>query len=125
MKRKEIAIIALIGAYFVGSEVYYARSIQPEGVRTAADHLARFGPPLSVIRFECAEQTFFRVSGKPPRWWVMAVPSSVAAYIYDDKGSLVDWCPAPGDQPSFDKRWPRINPENVTLEEFANHFRAR
>lgn len=124
MKRREVAILVLIGIYFVGSEVFYARSIQPEGVLTAADHLERFGQPLRVTQFERDEETFFRVDGWPPPWWVMALPSSTAAYVFDEKGSLVDWWPDPGDHPSFDSRWPIIKPRKIPPAEFVERFGA-
>ncbi len=44
------------------------------------------------------------------------VPSSPAAYVFDQAGQMVEWCPDSGDDEGFQKKWP-LPQEESSFEE--------
>ena len=107
---------------WVGSEVYYASSIRPHGVRTLADHYRRFGEPRRIFRLQRDGTNYYELSGRTGGFPVLAFPSSPPAYVYDEAGTLVDWCPDPGDRPAYRRSWPRTGSEAVDLLVFRQKY---
>lgn len=94
---------------WIGSEVLYAVHIRPTGVHTVADHVRRFGEPQFVYEVVRDGRTYYEFTGfSPAAPPLLAVPSSAAAYIYDQKGQFTDWCSDPGDSPAYRQAWPRV-----------------
>ena len=99
------ALILLPIAYLVWSEVYYARSISPDGISTARDFFDRFGEPRWVRMVQRDGQSYYEFAGRLPSGFVLATPSAPAAYVFDDQGRFTTWCRDPGDIPSFRQTW--------------------
>ena len=116
------AVIGLLAACWIGSEVYYAKSISPSGVRTVADHFHHFGEPRRIIQFQHDGRTYYELSGDTHKIPALALPSSPPAYIYDDSGKFVAWCSDPGDQPAFRELWPTTNAQLVDSATFRKKY---
>ena len=118
-------LIVLPIAYWVGSEVYYARSIRPTGVRDVAGYFQRFGEPRSVRLVERDGQSYYEFTGRGP-WPSMLVlvvlPSSLPAYVFDEQGKFVEWSSDPGDQPSYRSRWPLAGADGVDVTVVKEKF---
>ena len=56
-------LVLLPIAYLVGSEIYYAASIRPDGVQTVADHFRRFGEPRRITQLQRDGGTYYELSG--------------------------------------------------------------
>lgn len=100
-----IPFFSVLLAYWIGSEVYYARSIRPVGISTVSDYLARFDRPRNVYYVEHEGRNYFVLESKLHPAYVMAFPSSPPAYVFDEEGRFVDWCSDPGNRPSQWDRW--------------------
>jgi hypothetical protein len=98
---------------WVGSEVYYASRIRPHGVRTLAEHYRRFGEPHRISRLHRDGTNYYELSGRASGFPMIAFPSSPPAYVYDESGTLVDWCPDPGDRAAYRERWSRAGSQPV------------
>jgi len=98
---------------WLGSELYYASSIRPRGVRTLADHYRRFGEPRRISQVLRDGTNYYELSGRMSSFPLLAFPSAPPAYIYDEGGRLVDWCPDPGDRPAFRQHWLRASVQPV------------
>ncbi len=118
-----LTILLVMVSVVVISEIRYAASIQPNGVRTLAQHIQRFGNPRFVYRVAHQDSACFELQGFPdgarPSF---AFPSSAPAYNYDSKGELIDWCPNPGDIPKHREKWPRLSETPIDLQEFRKQF---
>jgi hypothetical protein len=101
-----VVVIVGLAAYWIGSEVHYARSILPTGITTARDYFARFGEPLFVQMVSHEGQSYYEFAGRLPSALSMATPSSPPAYVFDEQGRYVTWCRDPGDMPSHRQHWP-------------------
>ena len=112
-------------AYLIGSEVFYARSISPEGVRDVAGYFQRFGEPRSVRLVERDGQTHYEFSGRLPARLTLAMPSAPPAYVFDAQGRFVEWCPDPGDTPSYRSRYPLGVTGKVDAPEVRRRFGIR
>jgi hypothetical protein len=51
-----------------------------------------------------------------PAFYLMALPSEPAAYVFDNSGKYVDWCRDPDDMPSYWEKWPRGDGEMTSSE---------
>ena len=104
-------------AYLVGSELYYARSISPDGISTVSDFVDRFGEPRRVLRVQHEGQSYYEFTGRLPPVFVLALPSAPPAYVFDEQGQFKAWCRDPGDIPSYRQAWPlqSTNPVDIGL----------
>jgi hypothetical protein len=100
------AVIGLLGAYWLCSELYYCHRISPEGVATVQDYFDRFGEPRFVRLIQRDGQTYYEFNGHPPPAYVIAMPSGPPAYVFDLDGGFVTWCSDPGDKPGYRRSWP-------------------
>jgi len=118
-----LAVLLFLASVVTISELQYAASIQPTGVRTLADHIVRFGNPRFIFRVGPKEGTFFELRGFPggarP---LFAFPSSPPAYVYDADGRLIDWCADPGDHATHSTKWPRLSNTPIDIQTFRKQF---
>jgi hypothetical protein len=117
-----VAIIGGLAAYWIGSEIHYARSISPKGIATARDFYDRFGEPRLIQMVERDGKSFYEFTGQLPSSWSAAVPSSAPAYVFDEQGQFVAWCRDPGDAPSHRRSWPLQSTNQVQLEAVRQKF---
>jgi len=101
-----LAGVAVVVAYWIGSEIYYGRSISPRGISTASDFYKRFGEPLLVRMVNHDGKDYYEFIGKPPRAQILALPSSAPVYVFDEQGQFVTWCGDPGDNNVYRQQWP-------------------
>lgn len=117
------AVIGGLAACWIGSEIYYARSISPQGVTTVAQYVKRFGDPRSVHQIDRDGKTYFMLFGRGPSLLVFAVPSSPPTYVFDDDGAFVEWCPDRGETRSgYNQRWPLRETGRVDVGTFKRRF---
>ena len=116
-------IIAAVVAYWIGSEVYYSRSISPKAISTVAEYFHRFGEPRGVHQIQRENKTYYMLFGRGPSPLVFALPSSPPTYVFDDAGQLVEWCPDRGEtQSGFNHRWPLSETGRVDTGTFKQRF---
>jgi hypothetical protein len=101
-----VAVVGGLAAYWLSSEVHYARSISPAGISTVHDFFDRFGEPRRIRMVERDGQSYYEFTGHLPSAWVIALPSDPPAYVFDEQGRFSDWCSDPGDVPSHRRTWP-------------------
>ncbi len=117
------AILGMLVAYWIGSEIYYFRSISPNGVSTVADYFHRFGEPRMVHQIERDNRTYYMLSGWGPSALLFALPSSLPTYIFDDAGRFVEWCSDGGEAQSGDnERWPLSKTGRMNVGAFKRRF---
>jgi hypothetical protein len=124
-KRKRLAMIGLLLSpvlLLFGSEVYYASSIRPRGVQTVADHYRRFGEPRRILQLQRGGTNYYELSGRAPGLAVLATPSSPPAYVYDEAGRFIDWCPDPGDRRAYRERWPQAGSQPIEPAMFRKKY---
>ena len=109
------AVIGGLAAYWIGSEVHYARSISPAGISTVREFFDRFQQPRRIRMVERDGQSYYEFTGHLPSAWIIALPSSPPAYVFDEQGRLVSWCSDPGDAPSHRRTWPLRSTNDVEL----------
>ena len=117
-----VAIIGGLAAYWIGSEVHYARRISPKGVATVHDFFQRFGEPRRIRIVERDGKSYYEFSGQLPGSWSAAVPSSAPAYVFDEQGQFVAWCRDPGDAPSHRRAWPLQSTNQVEVGVIRQKF---
>lgn len=119
MTRREIfvtvAVIGGLAAYWVGSEIHYARSISPKGISTVREFFDRFGEPRRIRMVQRDGQSFYEFTGRLPSSWSAAVPSAPPAYVFDEQGRFTAWCRDPGDAPSYRRTWPLQSTNQVEI----------
>ena len=123
MDRRTKAGISLGGALagisliaWLLSEIRWASVNDPRGkFSTAAEYLNRGRLPGRVTRIDRKGQTGLIAHGPLDPW--LAVPSCPAAYVFDSRGTLVDWSRDSGDDPGFNRRWPSPEQQDATLDE--------
>ena len=113
-----LAGAALVFAYWLGSEIYYGRSISPQGIATANDYFKRFGEPCLVRTVKHDGKDYYEFMGQPTPSFLFAFPSSSPTYIFDEQGRFVTWCADPGDTHGYRQQWQltdtnRIEPKVV------------
>src|ERR1035438_9593511 len=95
MTRRKIFIsVAIIGGLvtcWIGSEVYYGRSISPRGISSAQDFFTRFGEPQHILMVERNGQSYYEFVGRLPSGMVLATPSARPVYFFDQQGRLAGW----------------------------------
>jgi hypothetical protein len=111
-----LATIALIAAYWIGSEIYYAHSISPRGISTAGDYLKRFGEPKSIRAVKHGGKDYYEFTGSLPPRFVIALPSSPPVYVFDEQGRFVTWCSDPGDAHGYYQQWPFDSTNRLELK---------
>jgi hypothetical protein len=116
-----LVIIILLG-YWVGSEIYHARSISPSGISTVADFFQRFGEPRFIRPVHREGNTYYELGGRAPSPSLFVFPSSAPAYIFDEQGRFVEWCSDPGDTPSYRQRWPLTDTNKIEPATFKEKF---
>jgi hypothetical protein len=117
-----MAIIGGLAAYWIGSEVSYARSISPKGIVTVRDFFDRFGEPQRIRMVEREGKVFYEFTGRLPSSWSAAVPSSAPAYVFDEQGQFVAWCRDPGDAPSHRRTWPLQSTNQIEIGVIKQKF---
>lgn len=111
-----IAVVAVLPAYWLGSEVNYARQISPQGITTAADFFKRFGEPKSVYTLMHDGKDYYEFRGllSPPKL-LGAMPSGPPAYVFDEQGRFVTWCSDTGDNNVYRQQWPLNSTNKLEL----------
>jgi hypothetical protein len=117
-----ITIIALLLGYWIGSEIYYGRSISPRGVSNVGEYFKRFGEPQLIGMLERDGRKYYEFYGRLPSAFILAFPSSPPAYVFDEQGRLVTWCRDPGDTPSFQQQWPLQNTNKIEIKVVRKKF---
>lgn len=117
------AVIGGLAAYWIGSEVHYARSISPHGITTVSQYIQRFGDPRFVHQIDRDGKTYFMLFVRAPSPLVFAVPSSPPTYVFDDTGTFIEWCPDRGEtQSGYNQRWPLTETGRVDVGTFKQRF---
>ncbi len=126
MSRREVLyVVVLLGGvlcYYIGSEVYYSKTMAPVGVRTLADYVGRFGTPERVFTVVRGGHRYYELVGRRPPAWCIAVPSGLPRYVFDDTGAFQEWCMDPGDSPDYHVRWPRESTNLVDVQLLIARF---
>ena len=60
------ALLGLVVGYPVASEIYYHRSISPQGISTVRDFFNRFGEPRRVHMVQRDGQSYYEFTGRLP-----------------------------------------------------------
>ena len=112
-----VAVIAV----WIGSEVNYARRINPKGnFNTLQEYLARHPDKTRIYKTEKNGNQYIIAHGKVDA--LLAFPSSPPAYVFDSSGKLIDWAKDPGDNSSFQDKWRSDKREVITREEIEKTF---
>jgi len=126
LRRDILGVAAIMGAlvaYWIGSEIYYSRSISPKGVSTVAEYVHQFGEPRAVHQIGRDGKTYYMIFGRGPSPLVFALPSSPPTYVFDDAGRFVEWCPDRGEtQSGYNQRWPLTESGRVDVGTFKQRF---
>lgn len=130
LKRSNLGVLGFLLfslAYLIVSEVHYASSIRPTGVRTVADHFRHFGSPHQITRLKLGSRIYYELSGVTLKqsslsYPLLALPSAPPAYVYDEEGNFVDWFSDPGDQPAYREHWPNSEAQPVELAAFQRKY---
>lgn len=109
-------------AYFIGSEVHYARRISPENISTLNDYFTRFGRPEHIFATERTGKSYYLVSGNGPALLLGALPSSPPGYIFNEEGRFVTWSRDPGDDPQFRQTWATESLKELEVEDVEGKF---
>jgi hypothetical protein len=117
-----VAVLAVLVAYPVWSEVHYARQIYPAGVAAVRDFYGRFGEPRRVEMLRRDGQVYYEFTGPLPSRWVLAVPSAPPVYVFDARGDFVTWCRDPGDMPSYRHDWPVDATNQIDMQSLKQKF---
>jgi hypothetical protein len=112
-------------SYVIGSEVWYAHNISPDGVSTVHEFFERFGEPQHVQMVQRDGVTCYEFTGRLPPRFVVAFPSAPPSYVFDEGGHFVTWCPDPGDIPSFRQDWPHQNGDEADIALIREKFGIR
>ncbi len=117
--RKMVSFLAwvLALAYPAGwilSEFRWSRVNDPTGkFENASEYLAQSRQPSRVTSFELKGKSYLIAYGPLDIW--LAVPSSPAAYVFDEQGHMVEWSADPGDDKAFQDKWPISEANEVTV----------
>ena len=123
--RQWLLVLALLGAvlgYPLWSEVHYAGQIVPNGIAAVPDFFRRFGEPRSVQKLRKDGQSYYELRGPLPSRWILAIPSSPPAYVFDETGRYVTWCRDPGDMPKYRVQWPLESTNYVDIKFLKQKF---
>ncbi len=77
----------------------------PPDVQTIDSFAKHFGQPERVERF--GSEHIVATLHVPLWHLILNLPSDMPQYVFNRSGGLVDWSPDPGDDPSFQERWPK------------------
>jgi hypothetical protein len=116
------AIVGTLAAYWIISEVHYARNISPKGVATVHDFFDRFGEPKRIRMVERDGKSYYEFTGQLPGAWSAAVPSAAPAYVFDEQGQFAGWCRDPGDAASYRRTWPFQSTNQVEVRTVRQKF---
>jgi hypothetical protein len=102
-------VFALLAAAWVRAEKRYDKLVRPsKGVNTIQEFL-RVRPNYERIRkFPVDGRTYFEIVGRLPTDRLVidfVLPSGPPAYVFDDRGLMVDWCGDIGENKAFERRW--------------------
>ncbi|MBX7259717.1 MAG: hypothetical protein K1Y02_25400 [Candidatus Hydrogenedentes bacterium] len=112
-----VAVIAV----WIGSEVNYARRINPKGkFGTLQEYLARHPDTTRIYKTEKNGNQYIIAHGKVDA--PLALPSSPPAYVFDSSGKLIDWAKDPGDNSNFQDKWRSDKREAITRKEIEKTF---
>jgi hypothetical protein len=101
-----LAVCVAFLAYGFASDSYYIGIKRPDGVLTAADYLRRFGEPRFIRIVERGDRIYYEFNGRINRpWWCLSLPSAAPAYVFDERGTFIDWCWDPGDKSEYRRLW--------------------
>ncbi len=118
-----IGFFLFLPSYWIASEIYYARSIDPKGIEQISDYFERFGDPKRVREIEKDGKKFYLLRGNLPKWYVVALPSSAPAYVFNEFGKFIEGWPDPGDQPGYFKKWPKtLKSNDLEIQELKSRF---
>jgi hypothetical protein len=99
-----VMLVMLLMAW-TGSEKYAAQAVRPPPSGTNLTGFLEARPQYGQIRrFVHNGKAYVQVIGKPTIS-ALSLPSGPPTYIFDEAGSLVDWCRDLGDNPSFANKW--------------------
>lgn len=77
--------------------------------------------PVSFDRFESGGRTFYVLRGSPQARF--RVPSGPPVYVFDEQGTLVDWCSDEGENAKIHERWNRFpNAVPMAIGELKQRF---
>jgi hypothetical protein len=105
MKRfRGLVILAvLIGGYFTTEYVSHGR-VNPTGrISTLDEYLAWRPSAQQFAKVDLNGRQHMIAYGPMSSWLLLS--SGPSAYVFDDKGRLVDWSSDIGDDPQFDEQW--------------------
>jgi hypothetical protein len=120
LSRKELIVCLLIfgvpGLAWIGSEVRWARIINPVGrFATASEYLAAGRLPSRVATLTTNDNKF--VIAYSPMDYRLAVPSGPAAYVFDESGRMITWSHDTGDDGRFQRAWPLRQQQKGSIED--------
>jgi hypothetical protein len=117
-----LALPALLGAYVVGSEIFYANSISPKGVSNIKDYFHHFGEPHRIRVVQRNGRDYYEFTGHRPSVWLAAFPSEPPAYIFAENGNLAAWCSDPGENTGYRRTWPLLRTNWVEATVIRKRF---
>jgi hypothetical protein len=100
-----VAILVCLLAAWIYAEKRSARSIRPTARETNLVTFLEERTEVTRLRkFTHNGKPYVEVIGKP-QVSLLSLPSGSPAYIFDETGTLVDWCSDLGDNQSFARKW--------------------
>lgn len=102
------AVLGVLIGFFVISwavcEVRWWSINSPDGrFSNVTEYLNHGRTPARVVRVDLDDQSY--VVAFSPQDSLLAFPSGPAAYVFDERGQLVDWCSDTGENPVFQRQW--------------------
>ena len=115
-------LAALLVAWWFGSETLYALRVAPDGITSVRDFVGRFGTPDRVMTVTRDGSTYYELAGPLPSFWMLALPSSAPAYVFNANGQFVAWSKDPGDDPAHRRAWPLSDDAPIDPQSFRSRF---
>jgi|GEM_PF-2553292 len=111
MKKIVILLGILLVSFFAVSSYAYKQEVKE--LRLPPDtnlikYLEERPNAYVVLKFVSDGKDYVYVVGRYSSWQMISLPSGPPAYIFDERGNLVDWTPDTGDV-SFGKDWGNRN----------------
>jgi hypothetical protein len=109
-----VLLMAAFGTWFVLALQESSRLRPTNDLRTLKDYLQRYPNPLRVWQFSMNGTNYYEVWGQLGK---IGLASGPPAYVFDDRGNLVDWSVDRGDDSLYMRRWSHFtNAHKISYE---------
>lgn len=116
------ALLVCIVAVWAYSEWRYTQDTQPpQNAKTLSAFLDARSQQGTIRRFVHNDKIYIVVVGNPALGHLV-FPSGPPAYIFDERGALVDWCYDLGDNTAFVRKWGDFRDSSIISKEAARQL---